>query len=139
MLGSLAFRRHEGDCPRAHQARVSRGEVPEWSIGAVSKTVVPLAGYRGFESLPLRHSVSTSENRGHGLAERRTFPAVSSSQGEPEKAFERPKRGAIRPFFSGRLPFGSPRGQAGRAEARGDTRVPRQRRSCRGCVSGAKR
>jgi hypothetical protein len=30
------------------------GEVPERSIGAVSKTVVPFAGYRGFESLPLR-------------------------------------------------------------------------------------
>src|SRR5690349_19039816 len=32
----------------------SRGEVPEWSIGAVSKTVVPCEGYRGFESHPLR-------------------------------------------------------------------------------------
>ena len=31
------------------------GEVPERSNGAVSKTVVPLAGDRGFESLPLRH------------------------------------------------------------------------------------
>ena len=30
------------------------GEVPEWSNGAVSKTVVPY-GHRGFESLPLRH------------------------------------------------------------------------------------
>jgi hypothetical protein len=30
--------------------------VPERSIGAVSKTVVLLAGDRGFESLPLRHS-----------------------------------------------------------------------------------
>jgi integrase len=34
----------------------SVGEVPERSNGAVSKTVVPLAGDRGFESLPLRHS-----------------------------------------------------------------------------------
>ena len=34
-----------------------RGEVPEWSIGAVSKTVVPFTGYRGFESLPLRHFI----------------------------------------------------------------------------------
>ena len=34
--------------------RRSDGEVPERSIGAVSKTVVPLAGDRGFESLPLR-------------------------------------------------------------------------------------
>jgi hypothetical protein len=34
--------------------RVINGEVPERSIGAVSKTVVPFAGYRGFESLPLR-------------------------------------------------------------------------------------
>jgi hypothetical protein len=32
-----------------------QGEVPERSNGAVSKTVVPLAGDRGFESLPLRH------------------------------------------------------------------------------------
>ena len=32
------------------------GEVPEWTIGAVSKTVVALAGYRGFESHPLRRS-----------------------------------------------------------------------------------
>ena len=30
------------------------GEVPERSNGAVSKTVVLLAGDRGFESLPLR-------------------------------------------------------------------------------------
>jgi hypothetical protein len=35
-------------CLRLH------GEVPERSNGAVSKTVVPLAGDRGFESLPLR-------------------------------------------------------------------------------------
>src|SRR5580704_421573 len=35
-------------CPR------SLGEVPERSNGAVSKTVVPLTGDRGFESLPLR-------------------------------------------------------------------------------------
>jgi hypothetical protein len=33
----------------------SLGEVPERSNGAVSKTVVPLTGDRGFESLPLRH------------------------------------------------------------------------------------
>src|SRR5256885_2286752 len=33
----------------------SDGEVPERSNGAVSKTVVLLAGDRGFESLPLRH------------------------------------------------------------------------------------
>ncbi len=30
------------------------GGVPEWFKGAVLKTVVPFAGYRGFESLPLR-------------------------------------------------------------------------------------
>ncbi len=30
------------------------GEVPEWSIGAVSKTVVRLLVDRGFESHPLR-------------------------------------------------------------------------------------
>src|ERR1700730_14644554 len=34
------------------------GEVPERSNGAVSKTVVPLAGDRGFESLPLRHLIT---------------------------------------------------------------------------------
>ena len=32
------------------------GEVPEWTIGAVSKTVEVLAGLRGFESHPLRRS-----------------------------------------------------------------------------------
>jgi hypothetical protein len=37
--------------------RHSCGEVPERSNGAVSKTVVPLAGDRGFESLPLRQEV----------------------------------------------------------------------------------
>ena len=36
----------------------SRGEVPERSNGAVSKTVVLLAGDRGFESLPLRHKAA---------------------------------------------------------------------------------
>ncbi len=30
------------------------GEMPEWSNGAVSKTVVPLCRDRGFESLSLR-------------------------------------------------------------------------------------
>jgi hypothetical protein len=38
----------------SHCSRLS-GEVPERSNGAVSKTVVPLTGDRGFESLPLRH------------------------------------------------------------------------------------
>src|SRR5580693_959409 len=33
------------------------GEVPERSNGAVSKTVVPLTGDRGFESLPLRQKL----------------------------------------------------------------------------------
>ena len=33
--------------------RVSLGEMPEWSNGAVSKTVV-LSEYQGFESLSLR-------------------------------------------------------------------------------------
>jgi hypothetical protein len=32
----------------------SLGGVPEWLNGAVSKTVVRLTAYRGFESLPLR-------------------------------------------------------------------------------------
>jgi hypothetical protein len=41
----------------------ARGEVPERSIGAVSKTVVPFAGYRGFESLPLRHHVASGWDR----------------------------------------------------------------------------
>ncbi len=31
------------------------GGVPEWLIGTVSKTVVRLSAYRGFESHPLRH------------------------------------------------------------------------------------
>jgi hypothetical protein len=35
--------------------------VPERSNGAVSKTVVPFTGYRGFESLPLRHPTPERE------------------------------------------------------------------------------
>jgi hypothetical protein len=34
-----------------------QGEMPEWLNGAVSKTVVRLASYRGFESLSLRHII----------------------------------------------------------------------------------
>ena len=49
---------HRSPCvPPAEQlsrCRRLQGEVPERSNGAVSKTVVPLAGDRGFESLPLR-------------------------------------------------------------------------------------
>ena len=41
-------------CPRP------LGEVPERSNGAVSKTVVPLTGDRGFESLPLRQFTHNS-------------------------------------------------------------------------------
>src|SRR5437764_14924261 len=37
------------------------GEVPERSNGAVSKTVVLLAGDRGFESLPLRQNFDSIE------------------------------------------------------------------------------
>jgi hypothetical protein len=37
------------------------GEVPERSNGAVSKTVVLLAGDRGFESLPLRQNAIHGE------------------------------------------------------------------------------
>ena len=36
-----------------HAIKNDRGEMPEWSIGAVSKTVVPFR-YPGFESLSLR-------------------------------------------------------------------------------------
>ena len=38
----------------ANSSNNIQGEVTEWSIVAVSKTVVP-SGYRGFESHPLRH------------------------------------------------------------------------------------
>ena len=41
----------------------SHGEVPEWPIGTDSKSVVPFAGHRGFESLPLRHLLLTSLRR----------------------------------------------------------------------------
>jgi hypothetical protein len=48
-------------CLRLH------GEVPERSNGAVSKTVVPLAGDRGFESLPLRNCLNKFNTlRGNG-------------------------------------------------------------------------
>ena len=55
-FGSLTVNRSLGvplDYVLSHCPR-SVGEVPERSNGAVSKTVVPLAGDRGFESLPLR-------------------------------------------------------------------------------------
>src|SRR5580693_6070629 len=45
------------------RCRRSVGEVPERSIGAVSKTVVPLAGDRGFESLPLRQPTVSARLR----------------------------------------------------------------------------
>ena len=45
---------------RAKSSPRSFGEVPERSNGAVSKTVVPLAGDRGFESLPLRQMLRRS-------------------------------------------------------------------------------
>src|SRR5437899_2208787 len=38
----------------AHDVRNAGGEVREWLNRAVSKTVEPLTGFRGFESLPLR-------------------------------------------------------------------------------------
>ena len=52
-LVSAAFRKDRRIAPAPTET--DRGEVPERSIGAVSKTVVPFTGYRGFESLPLRH------------------------------------------------------------------------------------
>src|SRR5436305_14543808 len=45
----------------------SDGEVPERSNGAVSKTVVLLAGDRGFESLPLRHPHTDSRRPKHWI------------------------------------------------------------------------
>ena len=43
-------------CPRSTATMaVVPGGVPEWLIGTVSKTVVRLLAYRGFESHPLRH------------------------------------------------------------------------------------
>src|SRR5260221_4455726 len=54
-LISAPFRRGRvGQSPAPFIPQSRYGEVPEWSIGAVSKTVRPLAGSRGFESLPLR-------------------------------------------------------------------------------------
>jgi hypothetical protein len=52
-------------CPR------SCGEVPERSNGAVSKTVVLLAGDRGFESLPLRQLTDTTRLLGCAPPQRR--------------------------------------------------------------------
>ena len=45
-------------CNFALAIRNSNGEMPEWSIGAVSKTVVPFR-YPGFESLSLRQTIAT--------------------------------------------------------------------------------
>src|SRR5215212_3941202 len=39
------------------------GGVPEWLNGAVSKTVVPFSGHRGFESLPLRSQADVRRRR----------------------------------------------------------------------------
>ena len=44
-------------CNFAVAIKNSDGEMPEWSIGAVSKTVVPFR-YPGFESLSLRQENS---------------------------------------------------------------------------------
>jgi hypothetical protein len=55
------------------------GEVPERSNGAVSKTVVPLAGDRGFESLPLRQSIANQL--------RRLTEAAMIAAGELRKSF----------------------------------------------------
>src|SRR5690349_13310509 len=59
------------------------GEVPERSNGAVSKTVVPLAGDRGFESLPLRHTpISTHlqlfrfRRRSEQFSRQNIFPCI---------------------------------------------------------------
>ena len=43
--------------------RFRGGGVPEWSIGTVSKTVVPFTGYREFESLPLRQPTRSVSNQ----------------------------------------------------------------------------
>src|ERR1700720_411696 len=53
------------------------GEVPEWSIGAVSKTIRPFAGSRGFESLPLRQLVLASEKFWANWARTAALRAVS--------------------------------------------------------------
>ncbi len=51
-----------GRCGRGTEAAWLQpfGGVPEWSNGAVSKTVVPY-GYRGFESLPLRQNLPRNQ------------------------------------------------------------------------------
>src|SRR6266542_141125 len=59
----------------------SDGEVPERSNGAVSKTVVLLAGDRGFESLPLRHPkqlILLNYKSLHGNRNTPEFPGFSS-------------------------------------------------------------
>ena len=58
------------------------GEVPEWLNGAVSKTVEPLTGFRGFESLPLRQRIAVEARMASSLGFRRaesTDPAYFSS------------------------------------------------------------
>jgi hypothetical protein len=57
---------HRGCGPVLFLTRIESscwGEVPERSNGAVSKTVVPLTGDRGFESLPLRQPPSRPARR----------------------------------------------------------------------------
>ncbi len=54
-----------------------RGEVPERTNGAVSKTVEPFAGLRGFESHPLRQ-----------IMFEQVFYRLASVNGNPQKSAE---------------------------------------------------
>ena len=54
-----------------------KGEMPEWSIGAVSKTVVRFTADRGFESLSLR----TGQKLGIGTFA--FFHCLGSNPGAP--------------------------------------------------------
>ncbi len=77
--------------PVLSHCRRSDGEVPERSNGAVSKTVVPLTGDRGFESLPLRQPPRRRpREKPHTRAALRRFgrPRSKGAPGPPCHAFK---------------------------------------------------
>ena len=117
-------------CPR------SLGEVPERSNGAVSKTVVPLAGDRGFESLPLRQHINDikhlQRNSAVGVIQRTTQSKNPPIGGGPSKSFSRAHRRASQLHPRTPLPPASARGPRCSRASR-----PRsaERRSQRGCLT----
>ena len=100
---ALMFSCCSRDCV-LRRCRCSDGEVPERSNGAVSKTVVPFAGDRGFESLPLRQPSGWATQRRPSLN-------ASTGRGLPSDELRRPEtvltRGSQRPITEAGDPSGA--------------------------------